>query len=272
MHDPWSWLGLFAAVVVVLVLARARVLSRVALGGRTLRQLGAQPWWVWLIAAIVAYIAPSVGYGLALMAARSGADDLGSKALATAIAYAGALLATISVAMLMRRSAPSAGLSVKLKDSWIGAGCLLVSLPLVYASSVVSTSVYEIVTRSTIHEPIAHDMLKTIVSSRESAAAWALAGLAVIAAPIHEELLYRGFLQSAAFRLTGRPWPSIIATSAVFALGHLSAGVPSYAIASLFMLSLCLGFTFEKTRRIGVPIAMHMLFNAANIALAMLSA
>jgi membrane protease YdiL (CAAX protease family) len=58
----------------------------------------------------------------------------------------------------------------------------------------------------------------------------------------------------------------------VFAVAHRTAGVPWYAIVTLFVLSVCLGAAFERWRSIGVPIAMHMAFNAGNVVLAMVIA
>ena len=44
--------------------------------------------------------------------------------------------------------------------------------------------------------------------------------------------------------------------------------MPWYAIAVLFVLGWILGFAFEKSKSIGVPILIHVLFNAANVLLA----
>src|SRR6185369_4082201 len=99
---------------------------------------------------------------------------------------------------------------------------------------------------------------------------WVLVGTAVLGAPFVEELMFRVFLQSALLRLLGRTWPSILVTSALFALVHLGGGVrPSeaYALAPLFILSVAMGVVYERTRSALAPITMHMAFNALNVAL-----
>lgn len=93
--------------------------------------------------------------------------------------------------------------------------------------------------------------------------------LVILAAPIIEEVMYRGLLQDAMRRLGLSPWIAIAATSAVFALMHWSAVEPN-ALVALFVLSLGFGWVFEKTGRLVAPIVMHALFNAGNLALTLL--
>ena len=88
--------------------------------------------------------------------------------------------------------------------------------------------------------------------------------MVVLAVPLLEEVIHRGFLQTAFGRLTGRPWAGIVLSSVVFALIHLGAA-PVYALPGLFALSLGLGWAFERTGRLAVPVAMHGAFNALNI-------
>ena len=56
-------------------------------------------------------------------------------------------------------------------------------------------------------------------------------------------------------------------TRAVFALMHYDV-VPGHALAALFVLSLGFGWIYEKTGRLEAAVTMHVLFNAANVALA----
>jgi membrane protease YdiL (CAAX protease family) len=67
-----------------------------------------------------------------------------------------------------------------------------------------------------------------------------------------------------ATRGAGRAWAAIACTSAAWTLTH-AGPVPASALPSLFVLGLGLGLAYERTRRLGVPIAMHMLFNAINV-------
>ena len=96
----------------------------------------------------------------------------------------------------------------------------------------------------------------------------------VIGIPAVEELIYRIFLQSALIKIVKSPWVGIFITSLIFALVHRigTEPVPWRALLTLFAFGLCLGLAYERTRRVGVPIAMHMGFNALNITIALLSA
>ena len=54
----------------------------------------------------------------------------------------------------------------------------------------------------------------------------------------------------------------------LFAAAHTGT-VPIYGQVALFALSVCIGFAFERTKRLGVAIGMHIAFNALNVALAL---
>jgi len=118
---------------------------------------------------------------------------------------------------------------------------------------------------------IAHKTLGALIESRGDP--WALAVIAavVIAAPVIEEIAYRGGLQGAIRALGIGAWPSILITSGAFAAMHIpSVPVESLAgaMASLFLLSVMLGLIRERTQGLIAPIVAHALFNAANLALA----
>ena len=58
--------------------------------------------------------------------------------------------------------------------------------------------------------------------------------------------------------------------------GIFVAGIAGLIISSVagnnagFVLSIGLGIAFERTKRIGVPILMHVLFNAGNVAITLM--
>jgi membrane protease YdiL (CAAX protease family) len=104
---------------------------------------------------------------------------------------------------------------------------------------------------------------------------------AVIIAPVVEEFLYRGHLQTALRALLGRAfagtsqeplkprvdrahrWLAIFVTSIVFALAHLEP----WMMLPIFFLSLCLGYVYERTGNLWFSILLHLIFNAANVTL-----
>ena len=117
---------------------------------------------------------------------------------------------------------------------------------------------------------------------------------AIIVAPLFEEFLFRGHLQTLLVRVMGagesagergrgfpmitstgetvppypidrsrplRRWIAVIITSLLFSLvHHWSIWLP------IFTLSLCLGYMYERTANLWVTILMHAMFNGFSIA------
>jgi len=90
--------------------------------------------------------------------------------------------------------------------------------------------------------------------------------LAVTAAPIGEELFFRGIALPALARYAG-PTRAILAVSLLFALMHFH--VPS--VVPLFLLGVALSLGYSLTGSIVVPITIHALFNAVSIAILLLA-
>ncbi len=92
---------------------------------------------------------------------------------------------------------------------------------------------------------------------------WVLALAAVVAvviAPMSEELLFRGFLQPALRRWTGR-WLAIVLSAAFFAAAHMDL----YAMPSLLVLGIALAYVYDRTRSLAAPVALHMAFNGLTL-------
>lgn len=88
----------------------------------------------------------------------------------------------------------------------------------------------------------------------------------VLIAPITEEFLFRGCLQTYLKRFLGSK-ASILVTALCFALFHYSSSqdVGNISlIASLFCFALFLGFIYEKQRSLFASISLHMTFNLAS--------
>jgi uncharacterized protein len=82
-----------------------------------------------------------------------------------------------------------------------------------------------------------------------------------IAAPIVEELLFRGYLQTALTSHVGAPI-AILLASFIFALVHLQP----YAIPALMLIGLTFGYLYHRTGSLKVNIALHVVNNALAIA------
>jgi len=84
---------------------------------------------------------------------------------------------------------------------------------------------------------------------------------AVAIAPVFEEMLFRGLFQTMFRSFLGRPWLSIIISSGLFATFHANVG----HWPALFVLAICLGYSYEKSGSLFRPIFIHCLFNATTI-------
>lgn len=78
-----------------------------------------------------------------------------------------------------------------------------------------------------------------------------------IAAPLVEELLFRGFLQNAIAKYLPI-WAAILLSSLLFASVHLQP----YAIPGLMSLSIAFGYLYHRTGSLRMNILLHMANNA----------
>jgi membrane protease YdiL (CAAX protease family) len=91
--------------------------------------------------------------------------------------------------------------------------------------------------------------------------------MAVIVAPVSEEILYRGIIQSS-LREVGRA-PAVFVTAGLFALVHIDS-TPWQVLLALAVLGVVLGLLFERTGVLWPNIFAHAAFNASNILLSLL--
>lgn len=118
-----------------------------------------------------------------------------------------------------------------------------------------------------IIQPYFPDLVKPhalLEAAKNLALPWKIATVfsAVVLAPLAEEIFFRGLMQSMFRKYLSRPWVAIFATSAIFAALH-----PVNTIPALLVLSLGLGYVYERSGRLVGPILMHALFNGINMSL-----
>lgn len=99
------------------------------------------------------------------------------------------------------------------------------------------------------------------LADRVDGAALVLVALAVtFAAPVVEELFYRGLMLRAAARRFGPSW-AVIGTSAVFGLSHFQL----VQFPGLFGFGVVLALLAVRTGRLGASIAAHIAFNGVAV-------
>ncbi len=151
----------------------------------------------------------------------------------------------------------------------IGVAALLLVWPVFNCVAIAAGLVVELLTGSA-PDPIGHTLLAQLVVSPVDVWLYLTIVLAVVGAPVYEEVLYRGIVQQALVGAGMRRWPAILTTSVLFALVHLGA-VPLHALPLLFVLSIGFGWVYEKTGRMWASITMHAAFNLVNLLLAWLT-
>jgi len=84
--------------------------------------------------------------------------------------------------------------------------------------------------------------------------------------PIFEELVFRGLLQTYFRESLGyKPWVGIFITSAIFSVLH-----PLMHLPAIFILSVAMGYVYEKSGSLWRPMFIHCIFNSSQIAMALL--
>lgn len=237
---------------------------------RTPEQLG---WGIWAIGAAMIYLVMPFGAQIALtISGDLGALEAGSMSLrAMAVATIGSSVAGVAAAAallgVLSRRRSGLGFRLHATDLSWGLAITIAALPIVLLITNLASIIAARVTGET-PDPLAHETLRLMVDAPGSTWWWVMVAGVVIAAPIAEELLYRGFLQSSLVALTGSRSLAIVITSVIFASVHI--GTADWrALPGLFALSIALGIAFERKGRIGIPITMHALFNLFNVVISM---
>jgi membrane protease YdiL (CAAX protease family) len=192
-------------------------------------------------------------------------------AFLNSIDYCIGSLAAVAAAMLLVRVDFARGLrgwGLRLRtvprDFALAFVRLLAVWPLVMAMIIVVMAVGKVL-RGPTYEISPHEELKLITTTPWWSLQVLVVILAVVVAPLVEEVLFRGLLQTVIRSYLRRPWLSIFVTSVLFASIHQN---PEHWPA-LFMLALGLGYAYEKSGSLWQPIFMHALFNGLTIASAL---
>jgi uncharacterized protein len=114
-----------------------------------------------------------------------------------------------------------------------------------------------------IVQPDPQEIIEEIEQERETAKLVALGILVVLAAPVSEEIFFRGFLFGG---LRGRMsfWPAAVISGLLFGLVHLPGG--PLQVPPLVVFGVLLAWLYERTGSLGPPILMHAIQNSISFA------
>jgi membrane protease YdiL (CAAX protease family) len=136
-----------------------------------------------------------------------------------------------------------------------GAGLLFAALPLIFGSSEV---ISEYLQNRADREP--QEIIQIFREATHVDQRISIILLAVVIAPVAEELVFRGYLYTVLKRFFGG-LPSLVFNGVLFGLVHVN--VP--ALLPLFLLGCTFTIAYEMTGSLFVPMTMHALFNAINL-------
>jgi hypothetical protein len=184
---------------------------------------------------------------------------------------AGAIAAMVVIIVLARvsfvRRLKGFGMNVKTihKDFLAAFVNLLAVWPIVMAA-IILTMFFGKLIYGQGFEVQQHEELELITAYPQLPLRILIVVLAVVIAPLLEEMLFRGLFQTAIrsiieIRNLNGAWPSILISSTLFAMVHANAG----HWPALFVLAVCLGYAYEKSGSLFRPIFIHSFFNAATI-------
>ena len=121
---------------------------------------------------------------------------------------------------------------------------------------------WQLVLRAMGHAPSLQEALRLFIEGRDIWQRASLLVFAVILAPVAEEMLFRGILLPLLVRRTGA-MAGLLLTAVGFAALHGNLGT----FVPLAVISVALSLAYARTGSLLVPMAMHALFNGANLAL-----
>ena len=150
------------------------------------------------------------------------------------------------------------------KDFFMGVLSWVIAFPLVVAVGQLADLALFLFTDFESYEQVAVRYLKTTLSSPETLTVALFTIL--IAAPMIEECLFRGFLQTY-FKRFLSPKKAIVLSSICFALFHFapSQGIGNISLLiSLFVFALFLGFIYERQASLTASLALHITFNTVS--------
>ncbi|MEO0406226.1 MAG: type II CAAX endopeptidase family protein [Cyanobacteria bacterium P01_A01_bin.135] len=254
-------------------------IQRLAKGkGALLAQVNGQGWatpWNWevtwqvlivgffFVGQIVLPLVLLLARGLVLGPLLGSASSGRVAAASTLVAYL--LLAASSLAVLYVSIKPYLSSEAPLQESdlfkfrvtsrwplW-GLGGYFAAVPLVIGVSVINQQLWQ-------GRGGSNPLLQIVLDETDPVALGLFFFTAAVAAPVFEEILFRGFLLPSLTRYMA-VWPAIALSAFIFAAAHLSVS----EILPLMVLGIVLGFVYTRSRSLLAPMLVHSLWNSATM-------
>ncbi|MGC1248618.1 MAG: type II CAAX endopeptidase family protein, partial [Spirulinaceae cyanobacterium] len=140
-------------------------------------------------------------------------------------------------------------------NNWFlwGLGGYLVALPIVVIVSLVNQQIWQ-------GQGGSNPIILLALQSQDKLALVIFFFTASIAAPIFEEIIFRGFLLPSLTRYIP-VWTAIVVSSLIFSIAHLSLS----EVLPLTALGMVLGFVYSRSRNLLAPMLLHSLWNGGTL-------
>lgn len=252
--------GVGLAIVLVVQFALARERSLLALPNTLAWQV---PWnaeVIWQVLIVGFFFIGQ--FVLPLFFGLLGLDptgfDLRQKALLVLASYvllAAAGLSVLYVSIKPFFPLPEGWFRFKVASNWIlwGLGGYLIAIPVVVVVSLVNQQVWD-------GQGGSNPILSLALQAQDWVALAIFFFTASIAAPVFEEIMFRGFLLPSLTRYLP-VWAAIGTSSLVFAIAHLSLS----EVLPLTALGMILGIVYARSRNLLSSILVHSLWNSGTL-------
>ncbi|MBE9138720.1 CPBP family intramembrane metalloprotease [Nodosilinea sp. LEGE 07088] len=134
-----------------------------------------------------------------------------------------------------------------------GVGGYFVALPLMFGVALLNQQIWQ-------GQGGSNPLLQTVLEEQDGVALMVFFLTAAVAAPIFEEILFRGFLLPSLTRYLSVGW-SIVVSALIFATAHLSLS----EVLPLTLLGAILGFVYTRSRNLISPMVLHSAWNSATM-------
>ena len=143
----------------------------------------------------------------------------------------------------------------KLADNWLvwGLGGYLVALPLVLLVSLINQLIWQ-------GQGGSNPLLLLALQAQDKVVLAIFFITSSIAAPVFEEIMFRGFLLPSLTRYVSVSG-AIVISGFIFAIAHLSLS----EVLPLATLGIVLGFVYTRSRNLLAPMLVHCLWNSATL-------
>ncbi|MBW4690213.1 MAG: CPBP family intramembrane metalloprotease [Lyngbya sp. HA4199-MV5] len=150
---------------------------------------------------------------------------------------------------------PEGWFQLRLRSKWLlwGFGGYFAALPLVILISLLNQKIWQ-------GQGGSNPILPIALEGKDNGALILFFVTAAIAAPLFEEILFRGFLLPSLTRYMPT-WGAIVLSSFIFAIAHLSLS----EVLPLMVLGMVLGFVYSRSRNLLSSMLLHSLWNSGTL-------